>query len=245
MTPENGDAAKPDAAEAPKPAKRRRRAKVENGAAPVAKKRGKRGAEEPAETAERRRRSELAAAREQKASPRPRRAPRARSADEEDPWQKPRWTRRVARSAPKRRRRRFRSWPRACFGAEKAGQPARRHPGARALERLVQREVTADRARRPNAVARVLQRLHGQEVHADVPGGGGVQGAPARDRQDHQHPRSLLHDQTHHQGITSENTFDDQVESDPIIEDLEVGSTRCARSCTCSPTRRAAWSGRW
>ena len=40
--------------------------------------------------------------------------------------------------------------------------------------------------------------------------------------QDHQHSPDVLHDQAHARGL-EENTFEDQSESDPIIEDLEVG----------------------
>jgi DNA topoisomerase VI subunit A len=47
-----------------------------------------------------------------------------------------------------------------------------------------------------------------------------VQGAH-RPRQDRQHPPDLLPRQTHHQRH-QRKTFDDQAESDPIIEDLEV-----------------------
>ena len=57
---------------------------------------------------------------------------------------------------------------------------------------------------RPEAEALLLQRLDGEEVHADVPGQRGLQGAHRR-RQDDQHPRPLLHDQAHHRRHEAEH----------------------------------------
>ena len=44
---------------------------------------------------------------------------------------------------------------------------------------------------------------------------------------------------------TKEETFDDQAECDPIIEDVEVTArTASAKNCTCTPRSGATWSAR-
>ena len=93
------------------------------------------------------------------------------------------------------------------------------------------------------AEALLLQRLDGEEVHADLPGERGVQRAH-RLRQDHQHPRPLLHDQAHDRD-TKQNTFDEQEESDPIIEDLEVTMDALREELHLFATNKGSWSGPW
>jgi DNA topoisomerase-6 subunit A len=53
--------------------------------------------------------------------------------------------------------------------------------------------------------------------------------------------RDLYYVTKHTIGDTKQNTFEEQDESDPIIEDLEVTLDTCARSCTSSPRARAPW----
>ena len=43
---------------------------------------------------------------------------------------------------------------------------------------------------------------------------------------------------------TKEETFQDQSECDPIIEDVEVCSTACAKSCICTLPIAARWWAR-
>ena len=44
---------------------------------------------------------------------------------------------------------------------------------------------------------------------------------------------------------TKEETFDEQSECDPIIEDVEVAARQpCAKNCICTPRSAATWSGR-
>ena len=80
--------------------------------------------------------------------------------------------------------------------------PRSTHPHAR--QRPLQREKEDHRAQGRQADAALLQRRPGQEVHADLSGGRGVQGADRR-RQDHQHPRPLLPDQAHPRGHPAEH----------------------------------------
>ena len=103
--------------------------------------------------------------RRRRASPRPTRRRRSR------------WPR-ARTPSPRRPSPRSRSWRTACSKCRPGRQePVPRHPRALAREHHLERQAAPGRAGRPEAEALLLQRLDGEEVHADVPGERGLQGA--------------------------------------------------------------------
>ena len=84
--------------------------------------------------------------------------------------------------------------------------------------------------------------VDGQEVHADLPGERGLQGAD-RLRQDHQHPRPLLRHQAHHRRHARRTPSRSRTSPTPSSRTSRSRWTPCARSCTCSPRARASMVG--